>query len=111
MVAGPIDPIKPLAGFPGLDPVRAVGGAGAAGGAQGGQPARPFSEVLSDALSQVNQFQLEADRQSMLLATGQASEIHSVMIAAEKAELALELTLQLRNKALEAYQEIMRMQV
>ena len=45
------------------------------------------------------------------LASGQAPDLHSVTIAAEKATLSFQLAVQVRNKALEAYQEIMRMQL
>lgn len=72
---------------------------------------KPFGEVLRSALGEVNKLQLAADRQNELLAAGVAKDLHSVVIASEKASVALQLTLQIRNKALEAYQEIMRMQV
>ena len=107
MAPGPIDAIRPVQVSPGLGAVGPTPSLGVAPSGEG----RPFGEYLADALSGVNKLQLDAERQSMLLATGQAPEVHQVMIAAEKAELALQLTIQLRNKALEAYQEIMRMQV
>jgi len=50
-------------------------------------------------------------KKTRLLITGEEIELHQVMLAAQKAELALELTLTVRNKVVEAYQEIMRMQV
>jgi flagellar hook-basal body complex protein FliE len=87
----------------------AVGaGAGAAGsGAAGAQ----FGEFLQKALADVNRLQLEADDAARSLAAGTATDLHTVAIIAEKADLALQLTLQVRNRILEAYQEIMRMQV
>ena len=48
---------------------------------------------------------------SKALAAGQVEDISQVVVAAEKADIALQLTLAVRNKAVEAYQEIMRMQV
>lgn len=48
---------------------------------------------------------------SAALAAGQVDDISQVIVAAEKADIALQLTLAVRNKAVEAYQEIMRMQV
>ena len=60
---------------------------------------------------EVNQLQLASDEQNKLLAAGEVSDISQVVVAGQKAEIALQLTLQLRNRAVSAYQEIMRMQV
>lgn len=70
-----------------------------------------FSSILDDALNRVNQLQIESDRNKMLLAIGEVDNLHDVTIAAEKANIALQLTLSVRNKVVEAYQEIMRMQI
>ena len=58
-----------------------------------------------------NALQLESDKQNALLAAGRIEDVSQVVIASQKAEIALQLTLQLRNRAMSAYQEIMRMQV
>ena len=58
-----------------------------------------------------NELQLNSDRQNALLAAGQIEDVSQVVIASQKADIALQLTLQLRNRAMSAYQEIMRMQV
>ncbi|HHV61034.1 MAG TPA: flagellar hook-basal body complex protein FliE [Firmicutes bacterium] len=70
-----------------------------------------FSQVLSDALNQVNALQLRADTMAQRFATGEIRDLHQVMIAVQEARLAFELTMQIRNKVVDAYQEIMRMQV
>ena len=70
-----------------------------------------FKEMLHDAIDTVSNLQGNADRLMTQLATGETQDLHQVMIAVEKVNLALQLTLQIRNKMLEAYQEIMRMQV
>ncbi len=70
-----------------------------------------FAGMLRNALQEVNKLQLEADELSRRLAEGTLENLHEVTIAAEKAALALELTVQVRNKVIEAYQEIMRMPV
>lgn len=70
-----------------------------------------FGQVLGDALSQVNQLQLEADRAVESVVLGEEANIHQAIIALEKAQIALEVTIQVRNKVVEAYQEIMRMQI
>lgn len=70
-----------------------------------------FKEMLYDAIDNVSDLQKNADELMTKLATGEAEDLHQVMIAVEEVNLALQLTLQIRNKMLEAYQEIMRMQV
>ncbi|ASS75653.1 flagellar hook-basal body complex protein FliE [Tumebacillus algifaecis] len=70
-----------------------------------------FSEVLSQAIESVNNQQNHADVLTEALASGQAPDLHTVMIAAEKASISFQLMVQIRNKAMEAYQEVMRMQV
>lgn len=82
--------------------------------AQAAAPTDPelgFGAFLQQALNQVEQAQREAVRQGQQLAMGQVQDIAQVMIAAEKATLSLQLTIAVRNKVLEAYQEIMRMPI
>lgn len=77
----------------------------------GGQASKSFSATLDDMIQSVNKFQVEADRGMQQLATGQNENLHDVMIAAEKADIALRLMMQVRNKMIEAYHEVMKMQV
>jgi flagellar hook-basal body complex protein FliE len=70
-----------------------------------------FAKFLSDALSQVNALQTNADAASLQLATGQAQDMSTVMVALEKANLSLSLTIEVRNKVLEAYHQVMSMQM
>lgn len=70
-----------------------------------------FSNMLQGAVQQVNQLQTTADRAAELVSSGQLQDLHVATIAMQKASLALDLTIQVRNKAIEAYQEIMRMQI
>lgn len=70
-----------------------------------------FADTLKEAVSEVNQLQKVADVKMQELATGRAESIPDVLVAAEKAEIALKLMVQVRNKVIDAYQEIMRMQV
>lgn len=72
---------------------------------------KSFGQLLTDALDNVNDLQKKADQASTDLATGRIDDISQVVIAAEKAAVALQLTIQVRNKMLESYQEMMRMQV
>ncbi|KYD09429.1 flagellar hook-basal body complex protein FliE [Caldibacillus debilis] len=70
-----------------------------------------FASFLKDAINKVNELQVQSDQMTEKLALGQDVELHQVMIAAEKASIALQATLEIRNKVIEAYQEIMRMQI
>ena len=70
-----------------------------------------FGSVLQKALADVNNFQQEAQLANRRLALGERDDLYQVILTAEKAEIALQFTLQVRNKLIEAYQEIMRMQV
>ena len=79
--------------------------------AQPEQPVKSFGEFLTDALKATNELQLHSDAMNAALAAGRIEDLSQVMVAAQKAEIALQLTLQLRNRATSAYQEIMRMQV
>lgn len=77
--------------------------------AAGGTPS--FGQVLAEAIQRVEQQQIQAEDAAVRLAAGQVEDLAEVMITAEKANLSLGLAVQIRNKALEAYQEIMRMQL
>lgn len=70
-----------------------------------------FKDMLAQALDTVNNLQLNADLMAQKVATGEITDIHQVLMAVEEVNLGLQLTMQIRNKIIEAYQEIMRMQV
>ena len=70
-----------------------------------------FADTLAQSLDKVNTLQKEADIAIQDFATGDTRNIHETMIAVGKAELAFRLTMQVRNKMVEAYQEVMRLQV
>jgi flagellar hook-basal body complex protein FliE len=70
-----------------------------------------FGSFLTDAMNKLNTQQQNVDQLNDQFAKGAISDVHQIMIASEKASLGLELTVQIRNKMIEAYQEIMRMQV
>lgn len=72
---------------------------------------KSFGQILSEALNDVNKLQQEAHQASVNLAAGKIQDVSEVVIASEKATIALQLTMQVRNKVVDAYQEIMRMQV
>ena len=70
-----------------------------------------FADTLKEAVNNVNQLHVDADRKSQELATGKTDDIAGVMLASEKADIALRVMVQVRNKIIDAYQEIMKMQV
>lgn len=72
---------------------------------------RSFMNYLSDALKSVNDLQTQSDKTTQMFISGITDNIHQVMIDSEKAEIALQFTMQIRNKILDAYNEIMRMQI
>ena len=70
-----------------------------------------FGEMLKTSMTEVNQAQISADRAAEQIAAGETKDLHGAMIKLEEADISLRLMVQVRNKAVEAYQEIMRMQV
>ena len=89
---------------------RAAGGA-AAGGAAGAGAAPDFGSAIASALQQVNTQQAKASDLSEAYERGDTHDIVSVMIERQKASLGFETTLQVRNKLLSAYRDIMNMPV
>jgi len=70
-----------------------------------------FGKILTDSIAEVNKLQKKADNASLNLVTGKETDIHSTMIAIEKADVSFRLMMQVRNKIVAAYEEIKRMQV
>lgn len=76
-----------------------------------GQAHGSFQSVFSDALGQVQQLQQTANTSVSNFLSGENVEIHHVALATQQSELAFELFMQVRNKVVQAYQEVMRMQM
>ena len=68
-----------------------------------------FGKVLKGNLDKVNNLQNESDLLTQKLATGEVENVHDVMIAAQKAEMSLNFMMEVRNKAIQAYQQMMTM--
>ena len=79
--------------------------------AQTQSPAVSFASYLGEMVSKVNTAQLESDKAVQELATCEARGLHEVMIAMEKSSISFQFMSQVRNKVVEAYQEVMRMPV
>jgi flagellar hook-basal body complex protein FliE len=69
----------------------------------------PFSEILKESITRVNDMQAESDRLIQRMSLGEVEDVSEVSLAVEKAELALRLMLQIRDKLLDAHQQISRM--
>lgn len=104
--------ISPVGSIQPLTNIASVGKTGSSAGvSETGDAAAQFGEVIKKAVKQVNTMQTEADTMANQLATGDVEDVHKAMLSMQKAKLALDFTVQVRNKAVEAYQEIMRMQM
>ena len=89
---------------------------GFAGGLTGaaetaGADAAPFADLLSDAISRVEGYRASADQAVNRFVHGEEEEVHKVAIATQQAEMEFNLFLQVKNKVVQAYQEVMRMQL
>ena len=74
-------------------------------------PVDGASKFFSELVSKVNDLQTKSDKSIQALASGESKNLHEVMISMEKASISFQFMSSVRNKALEAYQEVMRMQV
>ncbi|MFI2955605.1 flagellar hook-basal body complex protein FliE [Priestia sp. JSM ZJ58] len=76
-----------------------------------GQTTQQFSTFLKDSINELNNAQRASDIATEKLAKGENVELQDVMITAQKASITMQTALEIRNKAVEAYQEMMRMQM
>lgn len=95
----PIAPITP----PSVSPVQPAPRAAAAGGG--------FASMLADAVGRVDQTGKSAQASVDAFLSGENEEVHQVALATQRSELEFEMFLQVRNKIVQAYQEVMRMQM
>jgi flagellar hook-basal body complex protein FliE len=100
-MSAPIIPVQPL--------IQAI--VAPAVPAPGASSGSPFGSVFADAIQQVESFQNNADASVNRFLSGEGEEIHKVALAAQQADLSFQLFLQVRNKVVAAYQEVMRMQM
>ncbi len=80
-------------------------------GPQPGPAGAGFAETLLDSMADLGRLQARADELGIRMVLNKDVELHDAVLATEEASLAFQYTLQVRNKILEAYQEVMRMQV
>jgi flagellar hook-basal body complex protein FliE len=96
------NPVSAITSLPGLEPLRPLQQPGKAG---------EFQNVLQGTIQELQSIQSDAADAVHKFLTGENEELHTTALAAEKAEIAFDLGLQVRNKVVSAYQEIMRMQM
>lgn len=97
-----------------IDAIAAIGASqelGALASAATPAAAPGFASWFTEQVGQVNATLVQADQEVQALAAGEAGSLHEVMIHLEEAKLSFQLLAQVRNRMLEAYQEVMRMQV
>jgi flagellar hook-basal body complex protein FliE len=98
----------PIAAIGGITPVIAPAATSTAGAA--GSGGTEFAAQLSKGLDSLQGTQTKSDNLAVQAATGNLQDVHDYMIASSEASLAMQLTTAVRNKALDAFNEIMRMQ-
>jgi flagellar hook-basal body complex protein FliE len=79
--------------------------------AGGSDSSNAFSSILKDTISSLQSTQAEADSAVQKFLTGENDDIHTTVLATQRAEMTFELGLQVRNKVVSAYQEVMKMQL
>lgn len=100
-----MDPVRfPVGGPPELQLPRSEGAPGARGGAS-------FGEALDAAVESVSRVQAASDDATRAFALGREVDLHTVLLAVEKADLSFRTMMEVRNKLLDAYREVMRMQI
>ncbi|GGH69490.1 hypothetical protein GCM10010978_03540 [Compostibacillus humi] len=70
-----------------------------------------FADTLKNAIDHVNKTQILSDKKTEALASGNIDDLHDVMITAQKASITLETAVQIQRKVIDAYNEMMRMQI
>jgi flagellar hook-basal body complex protein FliE len=96
------DPVSAISSISGLEPLQPL--------AQAGKPGE-FQNVLEGTIQKLESVNNDATDAVQKFLTGENEELHTTVLAAQKAEIAFDLGLQVRNKVVSAYQEIMRMQM
>ncbi len=92
----------------GISGVTGIGSIGSTGKTQGESS---FTDILNDAINNAKESENISQDQNAALLTGETDDLHTPLIESQKAELALELAIQIRNKVVNAYNQVMNMQV
>jgi flagellar hook-basal body complex protein FliE len=103
MAINPLNPIGPVREGEALKQIKQ------AAGPAGGTPS--FKETLGTFMNDVNGLQIKADESIKKMAAGEINDVHQVMASAEEAKVAFNMMMEIRNKVMDAYQEVMRIRL
>lgn len=103
-----MEPLSPLPPLQPLAPLAAVPTAGEQSGSGAG-PA--FADILKQALQDVSQAQATAEGEARNLMVGDGTDMHSAILAVQKADVSFQMMMAVRSKLIDAYREVMRMQM
>lgn len=103
--------IEAIAALGALDGAQATGALATPAGLSGATQPKGFTEVFEHQLGKVNQDLAAAETSLQKLAAGESVELHDVMISLETARISVQTMIQVRNRLVDAYQEVMRMQI
>jgi flagellar hook-basal body complex protein FliE len=106
-----IVPISSLSSITGVNPLGPVGGGSNMGSSPGGAVARTFSDYLNSAIGELDAADAQKTNDAYRLATGQIDDLSELSITSTKSELSLQMMVQIRNRLLDAYSEIMRISI
>jgi flagellar hook-basal body complex protein FliE len=106
--------MDPIQNIPQLSPISPLSGSskpGLGGGSTGPEGGLAFGDLLKQALQEVNQASAQAEGEARNLMTGESADMHTAMLAVQKADLSFQMMMAVRSKLIDAYREVMRMQM
>jgi flagellar hook-basal body complex protein FliE len=106
-----MNPIQNSPQVPSLNPLSGTSKPGQDSGATGAEGGLAFGDLLKQALQEVNQASAQADSEARNLMTGESADMHTAMLAVQKADLSFQMMMAVRSKLIDAYREVMRMQM
>ena len=101
--------LKPITST--LNSANSAFGGGLAAKTKGGDMIGEFSDVLKKAVNDLNALEDDSSRKVNSLVTGRLENVHDIMISMEKSKIGLNMAIEVRNKLIEGYKEVMRMQI
>ena len=109
--------MNPIQNIPQVNPLNALSGTAKTGqdsgasGVQGAEGGVAFGDLLKQALQEVNQASAQAEGEARNLMVGESADMHTAMLAVQKADLSFQMMMAVRSKLIDAYREVMRMQM
>ena len=106
-----MEPIQNISQLPLLNPVSGSSKSSQGSGAPGAEGGLAFGDLLKQALQEVNQASAQSEVEARNLMTGESADMHTAMLAVQKADLSFQMMMAVRSKLIDAYREVMRMQM